>query len=273
MVLLLLLLGAGGVFGWKFMDQMMTAYFETPSLASEQAFSGEVEQAVPIALSSIEKSCTRQHKKWGFPDGLGGAGYPEIFFENGQLMIGYWQDGDVGDVLKSLPFDWNSEEDLEWYSYSGARAALELAAQTNLLEKLNYVAFDDGQLFCLPTDEDCLVAYDSWAWSDEEGNYFVAGYQKGKNNYQDLLYLINGKLYSPARATTLNYHRANQLFDEGATGANSHRFFWGFKNGKLVIKRYLDYTYTGGRVEVAFKYWPQTWLTSTYTLETCELSL
>lgn len=63
MVLLLLLLGAGGVFGWKFMDQMMTAYFETPSLASEQAFSGEVEQAVPIVLSSIEKSCTRQHKK------------------------------------------------------------------------------------------------------------------------------------------------------------------------------------------------------------------
>lgn len=67
----------------------------------------------------------------------------------------------MGDVLKSLPFDWNSEEDLEWYSYSGAKVALELAAQTNLLEKLNYVAFDDGQLFCLPTDEDCLVAYDS----------------------------------------------------------------------------------------------------------------
>lgn len=165
-------------------------------------------------------------------------------------MIGYWQEGDV---LESRPFDWNNKEDFEWYNYSGARAALERAAQTNLLEKLNYGVYDDGQLYCLPTDADCPVAYDAGAWSDERGNYFVAGYQKGKDAYQDLVYLINGKLYSPARATTLDYHRTNQLFDEGATGANSHRFFGGFKEGKLMIKRYLDYKYVGGFTPVVFE--------------------
>lgn len=157
-------------------------------------------------------------------------------------MIGYWQEGDV---LDSRPFNWGNEEDLEWYHYSGAREALELAAQTDLLEKLDYAGYDDGQLYCIPTDEDCPVTYEAGAWSDSEGNYFVAGYQKGKNQYKDLVYLINGKLYSPARQTTFDYHRAENLFNEDAISTNSHWFFGGFRDGKLLIKRYLDYKYVG----------------------------
>lgn len=140
-------------------------------------------------------------------------------------MFGEWVlDDPDGERIDWALFDWNNEYDLQWYPYSGSKVALELASHTNLLEKLNYVAYDDGQLYCDDSDSDCLVSYESGAWSDEEGNYFVAGYQKGKIDYSDLVYLINGKLYFPERNYVDNQRDEKILFDK-IIGANSHRFF------------------------------------------------
>lgn len=120
------------------------------------------------------------------------------------------------------------------------------------MQKLNYVAYDDGQLYCVPSDEDCKLTYEAGAWSDGQRNYFVAGYQKGNDEYKDLVYLINGKLYTPSRKT--DPYRFERMFDENVVGKPSHWFFGGFKDGKLLVKRYLDYKYVGGFTTIVNEY-------------------
>lgn len=264
----------GGVlvfFGINYYSQLSPELEQQEVVSSESpknVFPKVEDQQSPLEIWALVQSCTKQKKKWAFPDGLGGAGFPKVFFQDGKLMIEYWQEMED---LDTRSFDWI--EDKEWFPYSWAKEALELGAQTNLLQKLNYVAYDDGQLYCVPSDEDCKLTYEAGAWSDGKGNYFVAGYQKGKNEYKDLVYLINGKLYIPARQTTIDYRRTNKIFDKDATGANSHWFFGGFKDGKLLVKRYLDYKYVGGFTTIVNEYWPQKRNTSEYILETCELEL
>ena len=247
----------------------------------------------PTVISDVVQNCQRKEKQWSFHDGLWGVflnsyGYDTTHKKVISMTENFWinENGDVWvdshaplcvnffngfpELAYSIIENWKFVDEMaEWFfSYSWAAYALEKGLSKEYLRLMNHV-YDEWQLYINPNDQDLAINYSAGAYSDEEWNYFLAGFNfDGKLYYQ-----INDILFDPGENTEdydKNLWTPNYKW-------NSLRFFWGFKDWKIIVNRFLDYHYLWNRISL----WEQCYNdgncveiqrnASEFTLETCEI--
>ena len=118
--------------------------------------------------------------------------------------------------------------------YSGGLMAAKKALSSGFLSVLD-PTYDEVQLIKMSGDQDTEIIYGNGAWSDVNGNYFVAG----RRSFSDkILYVINDKLYDPAILGSQGFDL--EKFDKGQK-VNSEWFFGGFRGKIPLVKRVLNF--------------------------------
>lgn len=118
--------------------------------------------------------------------------------------------------------------------YSGGLIAAERALSSGFLSVLD-PTYDEVQLIKISGDQDTEIIYGNGAWSDVNGNYFVAGRRYFTGRF---FYVINDKLYDPAIFGSQGFDL--ERFDNGQK-VNSEWFFGGFRGKIPLVKRVLNF--------------------------------
>ncbi len=239
-----------------------------------------------ILISDHVKNCTQKKKQGKMFNWLGGACFPSFMYDKNlkQLLkidscgfdskeiISWATAGQRPTYLcKTIEEGW-----LEWgmalekYDaedfYSGGLIAAERALSSGFLSVLD-PTYDEVQLIKISGDPDTEIIYGNKAWSDVNGNYFVAGRRYFTGRF---FYVINDKLYDPSIFGSQGFDL--EKFDKGQK-INSEWFFGGFRGKIPLVKRVLNFEK---------KYKNLTWdfasqedidksFQADYILETCEL--
>lgn len=245
-------------------------------------------------ISDNVQNCRRKLKKWSFPDWLWWVFLNDYTYDANSHSPVSITDGFSIDGEGNLQVDWHvpvcssflngypeiaytfvkSWEFLDklaksFFMYSWAAYALENWLAKEHLRRIVY-AYDDWLLYINPDDEDLPINYWAGAWSDGSGNYFLAWY----NWDNKLLYQINDILFDPGE---WNGNKDN-LFDEDNNKWDSMRYFWWFRDWKVVVNRFLDYHYLWTTVTlwtecVDGNCWDNKKNASEFILESCEIDL
>lgn len=241
----------------------------------------------PIKIEEVVKNCASQEKRGQVPDGLGGAcasrfrydpKRKEIYemnwcrrpispwnsdYEESYTWLYLCQQDQKGE---DAPMFWTRFDDQNYFQAAKKeqfRASLSFSALKKALGSGLLLASDDGtfdtpSLYCLDHDIDCENMLSVGSWSDDQWNYFAAGIRDWNYyEYKNIFYAINGKLYDPG------IQDENLLWEWKPY--SSRWLFGGFQNGKLVVKKIKNLTYTPVQNMNPYP--------ATYTLETCEVEL
>lgn len=250
-----------------------------PSLQSQQV----------IVIDEVVKNCRSQEKIGKIPDGLGGACFDWIAYDQAgdhllamndrichygidpQEALQRWVETiflckDTSDpayqIFGTLFKEQNmhSESAIKNAQMGNKPFTLKKVLKSWLLSATIPDVFNLASLYCAEDDLDCKGVYDVGSWADNQGNYFVAGERanlKGK-----VIYAINDKLYLPWEMKG-EFPSWISSSDQKWT---SPWLFAGVKNAKIIVKKMKDYVPIG-------KEFPEYPLESKFTLETCEIDL
>lgn len=242
-----------------------------------------------IVIDEVVKNCSSQEKVGQIPDGLGGACFDWLAYDQAgdrilamnvrdchygiepQEALQRWvettflckdtsdpEDQNFGTLFQES--DMNSESAMHNAQVGNKVIALKKALKSWLLTNTISDVFNLASLYCSENDPDCKAVYDVGSRADEAGNYFVAGERTdlaGK-----VVYAINDKLYLPweMQGDIPSWiSTPNQKW-------TSPWLFAGVKDGKIIVKKMKDYVSTGKEL-------PDYKFESKYTLETCEINL
>lgn len=247
-------------------DALVYAYFPTCDSLYEYH--------EPLKISKHVQNCTQKAKKWSYPDGLGGACFPWYMMDKKHGLLRIDTCGNIFEEGKLLEHKYRCKVIGEWWGFSfwtpvsdddeiytlmsGARQALNKGLVLWFLDSVS-PRYDMGQMRILRNDPDTEIISERWAWSDEKGNYFVAG----SPAYWDQIYfVINDKFYDP---TVIGANLDGNFF-EGET-LSSNWLFGGFRGSVPLVKRILNYKKSSENLT------GEDSLAADYILETCELRI
>lgn len=249
-------------------DALVYAYFPT----CESFY----EYHEPVKISKYIQNCTQKPKKWSYPDGLGGACFPWYMIDKKAGLLEMNSCGEVFEERKLLDHPylcksvaeggrfsfgktlWDQDPDHNFSFMSWAKQALQKGLALWFLDKVS-PRYDIGQMRTLWNDPDTEIISERWAWSDEKGNYFVAG----SRTYGDQIYfVINDKFYDP---TVVGANLDGDFFEWESLSSNW--LFGGFHGNTPLIKRILNYKKSSENLT------GEDSLAADYILETCELKL